>query len=163
MRPNDRVIVVFCMVLSLFWGTVAAEAGSLAPVKPGVRDKCPVCGMFVAKYPDWVAEIRYRDEKTVFFDGAKDLFKYFFSIQAYDPARSADEISAIFVTEYYTITLIDARKAFFVAGSDTYGPMGRELVPFETRKGAEEFMRDHQGKRILRFEEIAPELISTLD
>jgi len=41
--------------------------------------------------------------------------------------------------------------------------MGRELVPFETRKGAEEFMRDHQGKRILRFEEIAPELISTLD
>lgn len=156
--------IVFGIVLSLLWAQLgAAETGRLAPVQPGARDKCPVCGMFVARYPDWVAEIRYPDGKTVFFDGVKDMYKYYFDIRTYDPGRSANEISAVFVTDYYTTELIDAHEAFFVVGSDVYGPMGRELIPFATRQGAEEFIRDHNGKHVLGFEEITPEVISTLD
>ena len=45
------------------------------PVKPEPREKCPVCGMFVARYPDWVAGIRFQDGSRALFDGAKDLFK----------------------------------------------------------------------------------------
>ena len=48
--------------------------------------------MFVAKYPDWVAQIRFKDQKTVFFDGAKDLFKYYFRITGYHPGRSVADI-----------------------------------------------------------------------
>ena len=156
-------LIAACIFLGLLWWTMAAQADPLAPLQPGPKDKCPVCGMFVAKYPDWVAQVRYQDQKTVFFDGAKDFFKYLFKIKAYDPKRSADTISAIFVTDYYTLAPIDARKAFFVEGSDIYGPMGRELIPFETQDAAEEFMKDHKGKRILRFAEITPALIGTLD
>ena len=28
---------------------------------PGSKDTCPVCGMFVSRYPDWVATVLYKD------------------------------------------------------------------------------------------------------
>ena len=36
---------------------------------PAPVDKCPVCGKFGAKNPDWAAQIRFKDQKTVFFGG----------------------------------------------------------------------------------------------
>jgi nitrous oxide reductase accessory protein NosL len=65
------------------------SAGDSAPVKPGPKDKCPVCGMFVAKYPDWVAAFVFRDGSTVFFDGVKDMMKYYFNLAKYAPGRAA--------------------------------------------------------------------------
>ena len=53
------------------------QAAHAKPVKlpaPGARDTCPVCGMFVAPYPYWVATVLWRDGKAVHFDGAKDFF-----------------------------------------------------------------------------------------
>jgi nitrous oxide reductase accessory protein NosL len=41
--------------------------------------------------------------------------------------------------------------------------MGHELVPLTTRDEAEEFLRDHQGKRIVRFGEVTPALLEQLD
>lgn len=119
--------------------------------------------MFVAKYPDWVAEIIFPGGDVVFFDGAKDLFKYYFKMGKYDSQRSLEEIAAIFVTEYYDLKLIDAHKAFYVVGSNVYGPMGHELIPFASSADAKEFMKDHQGKKIVRFKEISPKLIAPLD
>jgi nitrous oxide reductase accessory protein NosL len=58
---------------------------------------------------------------------------------------------------------IDAGSAFFVVGSDVYGPMGKELIPFISRADAEAFKKDHKGKRILRFEDIKPGVIKKLD
>ena len=142
---------------------LAAAAGPLPPLSPSVRDKCPVCGMFVAKYPDWVAQVRFKDQQTVFFDGAKDFFKYYFKIKSYHPRRSAADVGAIYVTDYYTVRFIDAAAAFFVAGSDVYGPMGRELIGFSSAETAAEFMRDHRGREILRFETVSLELLRSLD
>ena len=42
--------------------------------------------MFVYKYPDWLAEIIYNDDSVEFFDGAKDLFKFYFNPDKY-PVR----------------------------------------------------------------------------
>lgn len=142
---------------------VGASAASSLPPNPGDREKCPVCGMFVAKYPDWVAAIAFNDGHTVYFDGAKDMFKYYFDVKKYEPDRSAQEVRSVHVTEYYDMRLIPAADAFFVIGSDVYGPMGRELIPLATAKDAETFSADHGGKRTLRFGEVTPELIGTLD
>jgi len=40
-------------------------------------EKCPICGMFVYKYPKWAAQIFYKDTHFS-FDGAKDMMKYYF-------------------------------------------------------------------------------------
>ena len=145
----------------LITGTGLAE--TKGPVKPSREDKCPVCGMFVYKYPDWLAEIIFKDGSAVFFDGAKDLVKYYFNLKEYSPGRNKRDIAAIHVKEYYDMKLIDARKAFFVMGSDVYGPMGHELIPFATEEDARTFMKDHKGKRILRFEAITPRVLEILD
>jgi hypothetical protein len=50
-----------------------------------------------------------------------------------------------------------------VIGSDVLGPMGHELVPHDSSEEAREFMQDHKGRRVLRFEEVTPELLKALD
>ncbi|HIP61807.1 MAG TPA: hypothetical protein EYG98_04555, partial [Sulfurovum sp.] len=38
--------------------------------------KCPVCGMFTAKYPKWVGLMEVEGKKY-YFDGVKDMMKYY--------------------------------------------------------------------------------------
>ncbi len=119
--------------------------------------------MFVAKYPDFIAQIVFRDGNVAFFDGAKDLFKYYLNIKTYSPARKTADIAVIYVTDYYSLSPVDGRAAWFVTGSDVYGPMGKELVPFAKESDAREFLKDHKGKNVMRFEQVTPALLKELD
>ena len=119
--------------------------------------------MFVAKYPDWIAVVLFRDGSRVFFDGPKDMFKYYLDVPRYTPSKSPSDIQTLYVMDYYVLTPVDGRKAYYVIGSDAYGPMGRELVPFEKESDAKEFVRDHKGKGILRFKEVTREIVKGLD
>lgn len=130
---------------------------------PGPRDTCPVCGMFVARYPEWVATVVYRDGHADHFDGAKDLFKYLLDLPRYAPGRAPADITGLGVTDYYTVERIDARTALYVTGSDVYGPMGHELVPHAGAADAAEFSRDHGGKRTLGFDGVTMDLLLALD
>ncbi len=130
---------------------------------PGPKDTCPVCGMFVSLYPDWVATVLYQDGHAHHFDGPKDLFKYLLSLPKYAPHHTQADIVAMGVTEYYGVTRIDARTAWYVIGSDVLGPMGHELVPLATPEEADDFLRDHKGRRIVRFAEVNLSLLEQLD
>ena len=140
-----------------------ATAGDQILLKPAKTDRCPVCGMFVYKYPDWTASILLDTGDVFYFDGAKDLFKFYLNLKKYHPNLGLENITAIHVTEYYNVKPIDAHKAFFVLGSDIYGPMGRELIPFESDADARQFMQDHKGKRVLQFDRITASVIEKLD
>jgi len=124
------------------------------------KSRCPVCGMFVAKYPNWIAQIRTVD-KTFFFDGVKDLLVFYLTPLKFDGPNQKD-IKEIWVKDYYSLSLINGREAFYVYGSDVFGPMGHELIPFSSREAAESFMADHKGKVIYKFPEITPELIESM-
>lgn len=150
--------------LFLFVMFFAASACFAAePAKPSKTDKCPVCGMFVYKYPDFLAQVVFKDGSRAFFDGAKDMFHYLFNLQKYDKAKKKEDIDSIFVTDYYSLAPTDGRKAIYIIGSDVEGPMGRELIPFEKDEDAEEFIDDHLGKKKLLFDEITFELVKSLD
>jgi copper chaperone NosL len=137
--------------------------GERKAIKPSQRDKCPVCGMFVAKYPDWLAEIIFKDGTYAVFDGVKDMFKYYLNLKKYNPSKQVDDIDSIYVTDYYDLVLIDGFKAYYVGGSDVYGPMGRELIPLDEESDALEFMKDHKGNSLLKFKEITHDTIKALD
>lgn len=144
---------------SLLVTLVIASAGLTAEVKPVSMPKtakCPVCGMFVDKYREWAAQVVFADGTAAFFDGPKDMFRYYFDVSRYDRARKQTDITAVYVTEYYSTKPMDARKAWFIAGSDVYGPMGAEFIPVDSEAHAREFMKDHAGKRILRFGDVTP-------
>ncbi len=160
MTVRSAVVLVF--VLCLFT-LQAGAAGTAAFVKPGVAEKCPVCGMFVAKYPDWVAEVIFKDGGHAVFDGPKDLFRFLAGMKEYAPARSDADVARVFVNDYYAVMPIDGHAAFYVLGSDATGPMGRELIPFARETDAREFLKDHHGKKVLRFREITPAVLKELD
>ena len=156
-----RKILIYILVI--FLSTLIALAGKNQPIKLTATDKCPVCGMFVAKYPDFAAQIIFKDGSYAAFDGVKDMFKYYFNLKKYNPSNKVADIDSIYVTDYYDLKWIDGHKAFYVEGSNVYGPMGRELIPFEKQEGAEQFMLDHSGKSLLKFKEITYDLIIKLD
>ena len=152
-------IVVAAVLLNAAPGSTAEPAVA----KPSDKDKCPVCGMFVAKYPDWVAAVIFKDAARRYFDGPKDLFKFLLDLEQYAPGKGRSDIDRLFVTDYYAVSHIDGRLAFYVIGSDVYGPMGKELIPFTREAVAREFLKDHRGRKILRFDEITPAVMKELD
>jgi copper chaperone NosL len=146
--------------------TQAARGGDPPTVvvpAPAPADTCPVCGMFVARYPQWIATAVWKDGTAVHFDGSKDLFTYLLKLSTYSPRRSLQDVVVIAVTEFYDLRRIDARQTFYVMGSDVLGPMGRELVPLATRADAEEFARDHHGTRVLTFSQVTMQVIRQID
>lgn len=146
--------LAFCVAPVLAQGSVP---------KPGTKDLCPVCGMIVSKYPNWIAVVVWRDGHAHFFDGAKDMFKFLFDLPKYAPGHKREEIAGIHVTDFYNLERIDARRAWFVTGSDVLGPMGHEFVPLATREDADEFLKEHKGKRLLGFDQVTPEMPEALD
>ena len=108
--------------------------------------RCAVCGMFVAKYPNWITQIRDQRGKVRLFDGVKDLMAFYFDPASFG-ADAKTTMGEIWVREYYGLEWLDGRKAFYVVGSDVYGPMGEEFVPFQDRSTAESFLKDHHGRR----------------
>jgi copper chaperone NosL len=145
--------LIWSAALLVGWAALTFAQVGAGPVvpKPGPKDLCPVCGMLVSKYPNWVATVVYDDGHAHFFDGAKDMFKYLHALPKYAPGRQLGRIAAIWATDYYNLAKIDARKAYFVSGSDVLGPMGHELVPLATRADADEFLKEHKGTKLFRF------------
>ena len=147
-----RICFIFLLII-----TVPSWSGAVGPAELKKDGRCAVCGMFVAKYKPWIAQIIFSDNSYAAFDGPKDMFKYYLQLNKYAPAKKQSDIAAVYVTEYYSARLMDAKKMFYVAGSNVLGPMGDELIPVASEEQAKEFLKDHKGKAILKFPEITME------
>lgn len=118
------------------------------------KAKCPVCGMFVSKFPRWAAMIVDEHGHKYYFDGVKDMMKYI--LAGHKPKRA-------YVSDYYSGDVIEASKAYYVIGSDVLGPMGKELIAFKSKSEAKRFLEDHGGKRILQYNQIDKEVLKELE
>jgi nitrous oxide reductase accessory protein NosL len=127
------------------------------------KDRCPVCGMFVHPYPKWITQIQFADGTHHSFDGMKCMCRFFINPEKYDAIQKKQGIKLILVRDYYTLKFIEHDTAFYVVGSDVFGPMGHELIPFDSEKNAKTFLTDHKGLKILRFNEINSDLLNKLD
>jgi nitrous oxide reductase accessory protein NosL len=160
MKACKILIMITYLQLLAFTPVILANNAATYTVSDEIR--CRVCGMFVAKHPNWLAQIHYNDLKeTIFFDGVKDMMVFYFNPERYGGA-SQETIRDMYIKDYYSLNWLSAKEAYYVIGSDVYGPMGHELIPFETREAAESFSKDHKGKEILTFDKITPGLIESL-
>jgi len=139
------------------------KAGGLAKIEVPEKAKCPVCGMYSALYPDWTAEIITAEGTHYYFDGVKDMMKFYFEPKRFHVSLKADQMAAIHVSDYYNLKAMKAGEAWYVVGSNVYGPMGNELIPFRTEDEAETFSKDHFGKSIVKFDQITKDLVYGLD
>ncbi|NOQ66264.1 MAG: hypothetical protein GQ556_03490 [Desulfobacterales bacterium] len=99
MKTARILILLFFAQLIIFTPILLANGKATDTVSSQVR--CAVCGMFVAKYPGWLAQIHYDDlGQTSFFDGVKDMMVFYFHPERYGGAPR-EAIKNIYVKEYY--------------------------------------------------------------
>lgn len=150
---NKNAVIYCLLLLTLISTSLLTKIGMAEEiVKPGAGDRCAVCGMMVLPYPNWVAQVVFKDGSNRFFDGPKDMFTFIYDLETYQPGSKIDDIKNVYVTDYYTLQRVDARDVFFVAGSDVLGPMGKELVPVAKLKNLKVFIHDHNQEKIMRFD-----------
>ena len=118
-RAMKRVFPIL-LLIALLTPCMLRAAGN-SPPKPDPGDRCPVCGMRVAGFPNWQCTVIFKDGFRAFFDGPKHMFKYVRDLKRYNPSRQPGDLAALFVTDYYELTPIDARKAWYIVGSDVRG------------------------------------------
>ena len=147
---------------------VAHDARSgLAPdvPRPVPADaRCPVCGMYPARYPRWAAQVLYRDHHAHFFDSPVDLFQFLPDVGRHRNGFSAADILSRWVSDASadTVQWIALESAWFVHGSSVLGPMRiPDLPAFASQASAEAFSQRRGGK-VLPFAAVGPEVVRSL-
>lgn len=129
-------------------------------VPAGVR--CPVCGMFPARFPDWAAQVIFANGDAHFFDSPLSLFLYLGNVARYSPGRSASDIVARYVTDGAGSGWTDAAAAHYVHGSAARGPMrAGDLPAFASAQEAERFATE-RGGQVLAFGGVDAALLASL-
>lgn len=125
--------------------------------------RCPVCGMYPARYPRWAAQVIYRDGDAHFFDSPLSYFLFLQAVERHARGRSGADIAARYVSDHGEGGWIDPAGAHFVHGSDATGPMRAGNLPaFARREAAEAFAARHGG-RVIVAAEVDAALLRTLD
>jgi copper chaperone NosL len=121
--------------------------------------------LHVYKAPRWVAKIKARNGKTVYFSSPKSMFEFYHTPGKWFDVgvKSERDFSEIVVTDYETLKPINAETSFFVYGSRATSPAGDDLVPLATKEAAKKFSDKYSGKRILKFDEVPDALIRLLN
>lgn len=158
------VTVILTLTLPVANGAASADSGK-GP-RPGKQsltgsdqlqisedDRCPVCGMKVARHAKFASAIQLKDNTTFYFCGTGCMIRSWMHPEVF-LATPKDTLLKPVAREYFTGKPIDARMALWVAGSDIVGPMGPALVPLKDEKSVAVFMRRHGGKATFRLNEM---------
>ena len=136
-----------------------AEVAAQGPHEIVAGTACALDGMLLGDYPGPKAQIHYagRSEPDFFCDTVE-----MFNI--YTNPEQVRAIRALYVQDMDRTdwddpqgAWIDARTAFFVAGSSRHGSMGPTIASFGTRAAAEAFAKRYGGK-VLAFDEVTADM-----
>lgn len=116
--------------------------------------RCPVCGMYPARFGKWAAQLVLRDGSARFFDSPREFFVFQRDLARYGKGLQAGDIVAGFVTDYAGGGWVVAADAYFVRGSRLPGPMRTDALPaFASRAGAAAFVAE-QGGELLTYSQL---------
>ncbi|NMM38942.1 MAG: nitrous oxide reductase accessory protein NosL [Glaciimonas sp.] len=132
----------------------------VAALEPTSETACELDGMILKDYPGPKAQIHYAQGKPEFFCDLMELFSMLLMPEQKRP------VTAVFVQdmgktawEHPDGNWIDAKSAFYVAGSKKLGSMGPTFGSFSSMADAEAFAKKEGGK-ILRFEQITQDMLN---
>ena len=127
--------------------------------------KCLVRNLAIYKEPKWASKIELKNGKKLFFSSPKSMFEFYHRPGKWFDVgvKSEKDFKDIIVTDYITMKLIDARKAFYIYGSRAISPAGDDLVAIKDEYKAKEFALKYNGKRVMRFNEVSDALIRLIN
>lgn len=159
----DLVTNELCIVAPATPYDATSGLDMLAPKSIPADARCPVCGMYPARFPRWAAQTVFKDGASHYFDSPVDLIAFLQQIERFNKRYTQEDITVSYVTDFETGLWIEVGKAFFVQGSTALGPMRTADLPaFSTRQSADAFTRKRNGK-VLTFMQVTPELIQSMN
>jgi len=135
------------------------EQVAAQPVEITRGTTCSLDGMTLMDYPGPKAQIHYDHGNPDFFCDTIEMFSIYLKPEQQKRIRS------IFVQDMAkadwnnpTGHWIDAKTAFYVAGSKRHGSMGPTLASFAREEDARAFAAKEGGK-VYRFDQITPDMV----
>ncbi len=128
------------------------------PQKIESDKKCPLCGMYPARYPKFNCQIIFKDGSYEAFDSTIGLL-----VVLHFPDKTGirlKQVAGIYFKDYLKGGWLEADKAFFVTGSEIRGPMGIQFVPVDSEQAAEELKKQANGKDIIHFKMITRQYLT---
>jgi nitrous oxide reductase accessory protein NosL len=116
------------------------------------HNKCPLCGMYPARYPKFNCQIVFKDGSYEAFDSAIGLLVYL-----HFPDKTGIKlkpVGKIYFKNYLKESWLEADQAFFVTGSEIQGPMGVQFLPVDSEQAANKLKKQAKGKDIIHFKMI---------
>lgn len=166
-RASPRVVEAPPGEVCLFAPATPYDPGSglerhaARPVPAEAR--CPVCGMFPARSPDWAAQVVFDNGDAYFFDSPLSLFLYLQDVARYSRGRSAAQIAARYVRVDQGAAWLAADRAVYVLGSSAAGPMRAGNLPAFSDADAARRFAGQRGGELLRAGQITAQMLSRLD
>lgn len=155
-------------VLFLFFG-LSIISGFAEDIKYDMNftkeTTCSIRNIPVYKNPAWVSKIDFKNGKSAFFCSPKSMFEFYFNDIKWElfEVKNLIDFQNIIVTDYKTLSPIDATKAFYVYGSNKISAAGDDLVAFQLKEDAQRYLENNHGRRIFTFDEVKKSLIALLN
>jgi copper chaperone NosL len=156
---NRLLPLALLCALAIGLSACQKPAQSLQPIEPTRSTASAVDGMLLLDYPGPKGQIHYGDGEVAFFSDTVEM-----TATALKP-ESQRKILAIYTQDMAKTDWdkphghwIDARSAFFVAGSRKTGSMGPTLASFASRADADGFARQNGGK-VFTFQQLTPDMV----
>ena len=164
-RPIRTLLLCTALVMLLAaCGQSSTEPEAVVPHEITRSTASVIDGMLLADYPGPKAQVHYaRQPEPDFYCNTADMFYMHFV------PEQMRKVRAIFVQDMGKADWdeplghwIDARTAWYVAGSNRRGSMGPTLASFADEKDAHRFAEEYGG-RVLRFDEVTIEVVAPPD
>lgn len=159
MKVKQYIYNITLWLALILLATSAQASEQFEPRPIAKSERCPVCGMYPANYPQWHSQIVFKDGQHSSFDSPIEMFRFVHNPSRYDKRHDAEAIGKIYVTDFEQGGWVDARLAYYVTGSSAKGPMGDDLPAFASKDKAAGFVKKFGGE-VLTFQQVTPALIN---
>ena len=128
----------------------------------GPLDRCPVCGMKVAKYPRFAAAIQLENKTTYYFCSNRCMLRSWLKPDIFLASEHA-KLSKPVIQAYFSGQQLDARQVIWVSGSDIIGPMGPALIPLRDDASLTAFRQRHGGQTVFWLNNLTTEARNAIE
>lgn len=153
-------LLLLALLLALLFTGCSKEEEVIKAAEIDRATSCSLDGMILMDYPGPKAQIHYAKDEAEFFCDTMEMFSIYLR------PEQKKRVKALFTQdmgktpwENPTGNWIDAKAAYYVAGSKRLGAMGPTLAAFASMEDAQAFVKQFGGK-IFKFEEITVNMVS---
>ena len=151
-----KITVLFTLLLTLALTACSDNSEQLKMLQQAVKiesgEECHLCGMLITNFdgPKGEAYRKEQGDHVFKFCSTRDMFSYYL-----EPENTRN-VSQMFVHDMSKMPwgsdsiddkhFIDAKNAWYVAGSEKTGAMGKTLASFSLQTDATAFAKEFGGK-----------------